>query len=61
MGRPSTCCTKTPGATALQAADDYEVDEYARVKVPLLSGGTAWVYVSAAQAPEAASTTTSGG
>lgn len=31
----------------LAAADDYEVDDYARVAVPLRSGRTAWVYVFA--------------
>ncbi|PJJ62073.1 gamma-glutamylcyclotransferase family protein [Compostimonas suwonensis] len=31
----------------LAAADEYEVDDYVRVAVPLLSGGTAWVYVEA--------------
>jgi gamma-glutamylcyclotransferase (GGCT)/AIG2-like uncharacterized protein YtfP len=29
----------------LAAADGYEVDDYARVSVPLRSGGQAWVYV----------------
>jgi gamma-glutamylcyclotransferase (GGCT)/AIG2-like uncharacterized protein YtfP len=28
----------------LSAADDYEVDAYRRVEVPLRSGRTAWVY-----------------
>lgn len=31
----------------LAAADDYEVDDYRRVAVPLRSGRTAWVYVFA--------------
>jgi gamma-glutamylcyclotransferase (GGCT)/AIG2-like uncharacterized protein YtfP len=31
----------------LAAADEYEVDDYARVAVPLRSGRTAWVYVFA--------------
>lgn len=31
----------------LAAADDYEVDDYARVAVPLRSGDQAWVYVFA--------------
>jgi len=31
----------------LAAADDYEVDDYHRVSVPLRSGATAWVYVFA--------------
>jgi gamma-glutamylcyclotransferase (GGCT)/AIG2-like uncharacterized protein YtfP len=29
----------------LLAADDYEVDDYERVEVPLRSGVSAWVYV----------------
>ena len=33
----------------LASADDYEVEEYARVKVTLRSGLIAWAYVSAAQ------------
>jgi len=32
----------------LAAADDYEVDAYQRIAVPLRSGGRAWVYVFAA-------------
>ena len=31
----------------LAAADDYEVDDYRRIPVPLRSGMTAWVYVFA--------------
>ena len=31
----------------LAAADDYEVDDYRRVAVPLRSGDEAWVYVFA--------------
>lgn len=31
----------------LAAADDYEVDAYTRVRVPLASGDEAWVYVLA--------------
>lgn len=31
----------------LAAADDYEVDDYARIAVPLRSGPQAWVYVFA--------------
>ena len=31
----------------LGAADDYEVDDYTRIAVPLRSGGQAWVYVFA--------------
>jgi len=29
----------------LTAADEYEVDDYTRIEVPIASGGTAWVYV----------------
>lgn len=29
----------------LLRADDYEVDDYQRIEVPLVSGDTAWVYV----------------
>ncbi|MEU6562846.1 gamma-glutamylcyclotransferase family protein [Nocardia nova] len=31
----------------LAAADDYEVDDYTRILVPLRSGDRAWVYVLA--------------
>jgi gamma-glutamylcyclotransferase (GGCT)/AIG2-like uncharacterized protein YtfP len=31
--------------TELAAADEYEVDDYHRIAVPLRSGATAWVYV----------------
>jgi gamma-glutamyl AIG2-like cyclotransferase len=31
----------------LRAADDYEVDDYRRISVPLRSGDHAWVYVFA--------------
>lgn len=31
----------------LKQADKYEVDDYKRIKVKLLSGASAWVYVSA--------------
>lgn len=31
----------------LAAADDYEVDSYRRISVPLRSGSQAWVYVFA--------------
>jgi hypothetical protein len=31
----------------LLAADEYEVDDYQRIAVPLRSGDTAWVYVFA--------------
>ena len=30
----------------LAAADDYEVDDYERVEVPLAAGGRAWVYAA---------------
>jgi gamma-glutamylcyclotransferase (GGCT)/AIG2-like uncharacterized protein YtfP len=33
--------------TELAAADEYEVDDYRRIAVPLRSGATAWVYVFA--------------
>lgn len=33
--------------TDLAAADEYEVDDYRRIEVPLRSGATAWVYVFA--------------
>ncbi|WP_043451315.1 gamma-glutamylcyclotransferase family protein [Jongsikchunia kroppenstedtii] len=33
----------------LSAADDYEVDDYYRVEVTLVSGYRAWVYASAAE------------
>lgn len=29
----------------LAAADEYEVDDYTRIEVPLRSGGMGWVYV----------------
>jgi gamma-glutamylcyclotransferase (GGCT)/AIG2-like uncharacterized protein YtfP len=35
----------TISATELAAADEYEVDDYTRVAVPLWSGRQAWVYV----------------
>ena len=31
----------------LAAADEYEVDDYRRISVPLRSGATAWVYAFA--------------
>jgi len=34
-------------ADELAAADEYEVDDYRRVTMPLRSGGQAWVYVFA--------------
>jgi gamma-glutamylcyclotransferase (GGCT)/AIG2-like uncharacterized protein YtfP len=50
--RPSTQADSTIEGTAfevsgadLAAADDYEVEAYRRVQVPLRSGGQAWVYV----------------
>jgi gamma-glutamylcyclotransferase (GGCT)/AIG2-like uncharacterized protein YtfP len=33
--------------TELAAADEYEVDDYRRIALPLASGATAWVYVFA--------------
>jgi gamma-glutamylcyclotransferase (GGCT)/AIG2-like uncharacterized protein YtfP len=33
--------------TDLAAADEYEVDDYRRIEVPLRSGAMAWVYVFA--------------
>lgn len=33
----------------LMAADDYEVDDYERIVVPLRSGDRAWVYVFASR------------
>lgn len=35
----------------LLAADEYEVDDYERVEVPLRSGGSAWVYVAGRATP----------
>ncbi|GAB16944.1 hypothetical protein GOEFS_017_00600 [Gordonia effusa NBRC 100432] len=29
----------------LAAADEYEVDDYTRIEVPLRSGGVGWVYI----------------
>lgn len=37
----------TISAAELAAADDYEVDDYRRIAVPLRSGPHAWVYVFA--------------
>jgi gamma-glutamylcyclotransferase (GGCT)/AIG2-like uncharacterized protein YtfP len=37
----------TVSETDLAAADEYEVDDYRRVAVPLRSGEQAWVYVFA--------------
>ncbi|MER8096141.1 gamma-glutamylcyclotransferase family protein [Streptomyces goshikiensis] len=36
----------------LAAADDYEVDDYARTEVVLRSGATAWAYLGARRAVE---------
>ena len=38
----------------LTAADEYEVDDYARVAVALSSGETAWLYVDRSSLPDAA-------
>jgi gamma-glutamylcyclotransferase (GGCT)/AIG2-like uncharacterized protein YtfP len=35
----------TVSAAELAAADEYEVDVYTRIAVPLRSGQQAWVYV----------------
>jgi gamma-glutamylcyclotransferase (GGCT)/AIG2-like uncharacterized protein YtfP len=51
--RPSADANGVPGTAFkvteadLAAADDYEVDDYTRVLVPLRSGAQAWVYVLA--------------
>jgi gamma-glutamylcyclotransferase (GGCT)/AIG2-like uncharacterized protein YtfP len=37
-------------AQELLAADDYEVDDYARVLVTLASGLSSWVYLAASEA-----------
>jgi gamma-glutamylcyclotransferase (GGCT)/AIG2-like uncharacterized protein YtfP len=37
----------TVSETELAAADEYEVDAYQRISVPLRSGPHAWVYVFA--------------
>ncbi|MGH3956599.1 gamma-glutamylcyclotransferase family protein [Mycobacterium sp. D16R24] len=42
---PGTVFSITP--EQLAAADEYEVDDYQRISVPLRSGTTAWVYVFA--------------
>ncbi|MFG1796290.1 gamma-glutamylcyclotransferase family protein [Nocardia sp. NPDC049149] len=49
VGVPGTVFTLTE--EDLVAADDYEVDDYTRVLLPLRSGAKAWVYVLAATAP----------
>jgi hypothetical protein len=36
----------------LAAADDYEVDEYARLEVTLASGTAAWVYLDKTYLPD---------
>lgn len=52
--RPGTATDHVAGAylevdeSGLAAADDYEVDDYVRVRVSLTSGIDAWVYVAAA-------------
>ncbi|MEU9807235.1 gamma-glutamylcyclotransferase family protein [Mycobacterium sp. NPDC050853] len=43
---PGTVFSITPAQLA--SADEYEVDDYRRISVPLRSGATAWVYVWAA-------------
>ncbi|MDQ2626977.1 MAG: gamma-glutamylcyclotransferase [Actinomycetota bacterium] len=52
--RPSTAPEAAVSGTVfaistdeLAAADDYEVDAYRRISVPLRSGAQAWVYVFA--------------
>ena len=51
--KPGTEADSVPGSVfeitdeELTAADDYEVDDYRRVEVPLRSGKRAWVYVFA--------------
>jgi hypothetical protein len=51
--RPGGADDRVPGAcleltdAELAAADRYEVDDYTRVQVTLVSGSRAWVYVSA--------------
>ena len=40
-------------AGELDAADEYEVDDYARVQVPLRSGRQAWVYTLASSRDDA--------
>lgn len=52
--RPSSEATAEVAGTVfsitpaqLLAADEYEVDDYQRISVPLRSGATAWVYVFA--------------
>ncbi|MDO9396138.1 MAG: gamma-glutamylcyclotransferase family protein [Herbiconiux sp.] len=51
-GVPGTVFEITPAELA--AADAYEVDDYERVLVPLVGGGTAWVYVFGGGAPRTA-------
>ncbi|NMO01168.1 gamma-glutamylcyclotransferase [Gordonia sp. TBRC 11910] len=41
--------TFTIDDTDLVAADEYEVDDYTRIEVPLRSGGVGWVYVFAGE------------
>lgn len=51
--KPGTAADSVPGSVfeitdaELAAADEYEVDDYRRVEVPLRSGKRAWVYVFA--------------
>lgn len=51
--RPDDCVSGTVfnmTEAELAQADDYEVDDYKRVSVTLVSGVQAWVYVDARQA-----------
>ena len=48
---PGSCLELTDDE--LEAADRYEVDDYTRVQVTLVSGHLAWVYVSADDAEPA--------
>jgi gamma-glutamylcyclotransferase (GGCT)/AIG2-like uncharacterized protein YtfP len=45
--RPSDRAGAAINEADLAAADEYEVDDYVRVAVPLRSGEQAWVYVFA--------------
>ena len=52
-GQPDDCVNGTVfdiSDAELAQADDYEVDDYTRVSVTLVSGVQAWVYVDARQA-----------
>ena len=44
---PRTLRSLAPGYQRGIAADEYEVDDYRRISVPLRSGPRAWVYVFA--------------